>query len=56
MQIELSDEHLIELLESCGKTDDEDHISFELFARAVALVLEEAADKVSTSSQDPNQG
>ena len=39
------------MLETCGKKDEEDFISFELFARSVALLLEENADKVSTSSQ-----
>jgi hypothetical protein len=38
-------------LETCGKKDEEDFISFELFARSVALLLEENADKISTSSQ-----
>ena len=51
MQIYPTDEQLIELLETCGKKDEEDFISFELFARSVALLLEENADKVSTSSQ-----
>ena len=51
MQIEPTDEQLQELLETCGKQDEEDFISFELFARAVALLLEENADKVTTSSQ-----
>jgi hypothetical protein len=50
MQIFPSEEQLIELLQTCGKQDDEDFISFELFARSVALLLEENADKVSTSS------
>ena len=36
---------------TCGKKDEEDIISFELFARSVALMLEENTDKVSTSSQ-----
>ena len=36
-----TDEMLSELLWSCGKSDDEDAISFELFARSVALLLEE---------------
>ena len=44
-------EQLQELLETCGKRDEEDFISFELFARSVALLLEENADKISTSSQ-----
>ena len=39
------------MLETCGKKDEEDFISFELFARSVALLLEENADKVSTLSQ-----
>lgn len=51
MQIYPTDEQLSELLETCGKSDEEDFISFELFARSVALLLEENADKVSTSSQ-----
>ena len=51
MQIYPTDEQLIELLETCGKKDEEDFISFELFARSVALLLEENADKISTSSQ-----
>jgi|Transcript_15980 Ca2+-binding EF-hand superfamily protein len=55
MQIYPTDEQLQELLETCGKRDEEDFISFELFARSVALLLEENADKVSTSSQQ-NQG
>ena len=56
MQIFPTDEQLNELLETCGKHDDEDFISFELFARSVALLLEENADKISTSSQqDPPQ-
>lgn len=51
MQIFPTDEQLKELLETCGKQDEEDFISFELFARSVALLLEENADKISTSSQ-----
>ena len=48
-----SDEMLNELLRSCGKDGDEDVISFDLFARSVALLLEEnAAEKGSTSSQN----
>ena len=45
-----SDELLQELLHSCGKNTDEDVISFELFARSVALLLEENAERGSTSS------
>lgn len=52
MQIDPTDEQLTELLETCGKQEEEDFISFELFARSVALLLEENADKVSTSSQN----
>lgn len=55
MQIFPTDEQLQELLETCGKRDEEDFISFELFARSVALLLEENADKVSTSSQQEAQ-
>lgn len=50
-----SDEILSELLQSCGKTTDEDMISFELFARCVALLLEENAERGSTSSQNDGQ-
>lgn len=45
-----SDEMLIELLISCGKATEEDEITFDLFARAVALLLEENAEHGSTSS------
>lgn len=47
-----SDEMLHELLVACGKTDDEDAISFDLFARSVALLLEENAERGSTSSHN----
>ncbi len=46
-----SDDMLNELLRSCVKVGDEDIISFDLFARSVALLLEENADRGSTSSQ-----
>lgn len=36
-----TDEMLVDLLKSCGKSGDEDAISFDLFARSVALLLEE---------------
>jgi hypothetical protein len=45
-----TDDILDELLKSCGKDHEEDQISFELFARTVALLLEENLDKGSTSS------
>ena len=45
-----SDEMLNELLKSCGKEGNDDVISFDLFARTVALLLEENAEKGSTSS------
>jgi hypothetical protein len=46
-----TDEMLEELLKSCGKTEgDYDTISFDLFARSVALLLEENIEKGSTSS------
>ena len=45
-----NDDMLNELLRSCGKSGNEDAISFDLFARSVALLLEENADHVSTSS------
>lgn len=37
-----SDDNLAELLKSLGKEVDDDEISFELFARAVAILLEDA--------------
>ena len=46
-----SDDMLVELLKSCGKEGEEDAISFDLFARSVALLLEENAERGSTSSQ-----
>ena len=63
MGIYPSDDMLNELLISCGKTGNEDAISIDLFARSVALLLEENAERGSTSShgdqddiagQDPN--
>lgn len=45
-----TDEMLMELLKSCGKSGEDDSISFDLFARSVALLLEENAEKKSTSS------
>lgn len=50
MGIYPSDDMLNELLISCGKTGNEDAISFDLFARSVALLLEENAERGSTSS------
>ena len=50
MGIYPSDEVLDELLVACGKVGQEDAISFELFARTVALLLEDSAEKGSTSS------
>jgi hypothetical protein len=52
MGIYPNDDILNELLFSCGKDNDEDVISFELFARSVALLLEENAERGSTSSQN----
>lgn len=46
-----SEEMLEELLSSIGKLQNEDLITFEVFARCVALLLEENAEKASTSSQ-----
>lgn len=45
-----NDDMLHDLLISCGKDPSDDAISFELFARAVALLLEETGEKGSTSS------
>jgi hypothetical protein len=45
-----SDEMLNELLIACGKVQGDDMISFDLFARSVALLLEENAERGSTSS------
>lgn len=50
MGIYPNDDMLNELLRSCGKTGEEDAISFDLFARTVALLLEENAERGSTSS------
>ena len=50
-----TDEMLSDLLQSCGKKTDEDIISFELFARSVALLLEENAERGSTSSQQEGE-
>ena len=51
MQIFPTQEQLHAILETFGKRDDEEYVSFEIFARSVALMLEEFQDKVSTSSQ-----
>ena len=52
--IAASEEMLDELLNSMGQLRESDNlITFEIFARCVALLLEENADKVSTSSQHP---
>lgn len=50
-----SEEMLDELLTSIGRLQEDDLITFEVFARCVALLLEENAEKVSTSSQQPNE-
>ena len=47
-----SDEQLEELMQTCGKHSDDEYVSFELFARAVALLIEINADKLTTSSQN----
>jgi Ca2+-binding EF-hand superfamily protein len=46
-----SEEMLEDLLSSVGKLSQDDLITFEVFARCVALLLEENAEKASTSSQ-----
>ena len=47
-----SEEMLDDLLTSIGRLQTDDLITFEVFARCVALLLEENAEKaVSTSSQ-----
>ena len=51
-----TEEQLEELLKTCGKSQDEEYVSFELFARAVALLLEENAEKITTSSQQEGMG
>ena len=48
-----SEEMLDELLVSIGKIKDDELITFDVFSRCVALLLEENAEKVSTSSQHP---
>jgi Ca2+-binding EF-hand superfamily protein len=45
-----SEDMLEELLSSIGKVSEYDLITFEVFARCVALLLEENAEKASTSS------
>ena len=50
MGIYPTDEMIEELLRSCGKKGEEDDINFELFARSVALLLEENIEHGSTSS------
>ena len=50
------DETLQGLLLACGKEGLEDVISFELFARTVALLLEENIEKISTSSKNEGEG
>lgn len=49
--IRTSEEMLDELLNSMGRLQADELITFEIFARCVALLLEENAEKVSTSSQ-----
>ena len=51
-----TDEQLEELLRTCGKSQDEEYVSFELFARALALLLEEPAEPITTSSQQDGAG
>ena len=51
-----TDEQLEELLRTCGMSQDEEYVSFELFARAIALLLEEHAEKITTSSQQDGAG
>ena len=45
-----TDEQLEDLMQTCGKQSDDKYVSFELFARAVALLIENNADKMTTSS------
>ena len=51
-----SEEMLDELLNSIGKLQQDEMITFEVFARCVALLLEENADKISTSSHQEGEG
>ena len=51
MSIFPTQEQLVAILETFGQREEDDYVSFELFARSVALMLEEYQDKVSTSSQ-----
>ena len=46
-----SEEMLDELLTAIGRSNEEELITFDVFSRCVALLLEENAEKVSTSSQ-----
>ena len=50
MQPVPTDEQLEEVMQTCGKHQDDEFVSFELFARAVALLIEINADKMTTSS------
>lgn len=45
------DDMLNELLMSCGKLGEDEEIPFDLFARSVALLLEEKGEHYSTSSK-----
>lgn len=46
-----TEDMLDELLGSIGRDSEDELITFEVFARCVALLLEENAEKASTSSQ-----
>lgn len=50
-----SDEMLNDLLRSLGKEVDDDEISFELYARAVALLLEENQNMEENSDAHPGE-
>ena len=50
-----TDDNLEELLQSCGLKDLRDEISFELFARTMALLLEENNQFVRQQIAGQNQ-
>ena len=50
------DETLEELLNSCGRKESDDEISFELFARSMALLLEENNKEVMYMEEEQMEG
>lgn len=50
-----NDDQLEELLASCGRKEGDDEISFELFARSMALLLEESNKEVRENYQEGDE-